>query len=157
MLAIDTPFQIGTRRVSLDFRGGIRQRVDVDPSDPVNSVRLRNVGFRVTAELPDGGTVTFEQSDVDTDAQSTLRVTQQFPPRFEERDVIPFTATIEEPDSEPLVLVSREPMVLHATLTQYPARGDLYQLEKPVDLVDPEHPDQVVAVLHGFPSKRGGL
>ncbi|MFG3224125.1 hypothetical protein ACGF07_04980 [Kitasatospora sp. NPDC048194] len=157
MLAIDTPMRIGNQLVRVDFRGGIKQRVDVNPDDPINSVRLRTVGFRVSAELPDGGTITFEQNDVDADAQSTLRLTQRFPPRYEERDVIPFAVTIDQPGQEPVTLMSKEPMVLIGQLTQYPARGDLYRLEKPVDLVSPENPDNVVAVLEKFPAKRGGL
>ena len=157
MLAINTPLRIRTSLVTVDFRGGIKQRVDVNPDDPYTSVRLRTIGFKVSAELPDGGSITFEQSDVDVDAQSRLTVTQQFPPKFQERDVIPFTATIDMPGQEPLVLEGKEPMVLNATLTQYPAKGDQYQLERPVDLVSPDNPDTVVGTLEKFPAKRGGL
>lgn len=48
-------------------------------------------------------------------------------------------------------------MILTAALTHYPAKGDRYQLAKPVDLVDPHHPDTVVARLTAFDSKRDGL
>ncbi|WBB57675.1 hypothetical protein O7599_18480 [Streptomyces sp. WMMC500] len=163
MLAADTPMLIGEELVSVDFRGGIRQRADVNPADPINSVRMRTVGFRVTADLPsaDGaespGTITLEQSDVDVEAESTLTRTQQFPPRYEQRDVIPFTAAIEREGSDPVVLEARKPMVLLGRLTQFPPRGDLYQLAEPVELVDPENPETVVAVLEKFPAKRGGL
>ncbi|KAF9923761.1 hypothetical protein FBU30_006196 [Linnemannia zychae] len=158
MLAINTPLRIRTSMMSVDFRGGIKQRVDVNPEDPINSVRLRTVGFRVTAETPDGGTITIEQNDVDVDAQSTLRLTQRFPPKYEERDVLSFTMTIAQPgEDEPLVLITKEPMILIASLTQYPARGDLYRLEKPVDLVLPDDPNETIATLEKFPAKRGGL
>lgn len=158
MLAINSSVRIGADVFSVDFRGGIRQRVDVNPDDPFGSVRLRTVGFRVSAELPDGGTITLEQSDVDVDAQSRLNQTQQFPPRYTERDVIPFTATIERPGLDPMVLEGAEPLVLTTgSLTQYPARGDLYQLEAPVSLVDPADPNTVTGTLQTLPAKRGGL
>lgn len=80
-LAINTPLRIKDALVSVDFRGGIKHRVDVNPDDPINSVRMRTVGHRVTAELPgedgtSGGTITIEQNDVDVDSPSTLRLTQ---------------------------------------------------------------------------------
>lgn len=37
------------------------------------------------------------------------------------------------------------------------AEGDLFQLESPVDLVDPEDENIVVARLLKFPVKMGGL
>jgi hypothetical protein len=48
-------------------------------------------------------------------------------------------------------------MISEADLTQFPPRGDLYKLTRPVDLIDPEDPDKVVARLTVFDSKRGGL
>ncbi|MEW1794012.1 hypothetical protein [Streptomyces niveus] len=161
-LAINTPLRINDSLVTVDFRGGIKHRVDVNPNDPVNSVRLRTVGHKVSAELPEtegksGGTVTIEQNDIDVDAESTLRVTQQFPPRFELREVTNFTMTIDHGEGEPLILTTRNPMVLVAQLTQFPPRGDLYQLEKPVELVDLEDETKVVAVIEKFPVKVGGL
>ncbi|MEU3859631.1 hypothetical protein AB0F03_20020 [Streptomyces sp. NPDC028722] len=163
-LAINTPLRIKDALVSVDFRGGIKHRIDVNPEDPINSVRMRTVGHRVTAELPgedgtDGGTITIEQNDVDVDAPSILRQTQTFPPRYEFREVSTFTMTIDRPGNggEPLVLTTKEPMVLIGQLTQYPPRGDLYTLEKPVELVDPEDPDKVLAVIQKFPVKVGGL
>ncbi|MEU6432408.1 hypothetical protein ABZ860_41425 [Microbispora sp. NPDC046973] len=157
MLALDSTLEFHGTTFSLDFRGGIKQRVEPNPDDPVNSVRLRTVGFRVSGEGDSDTSVVFEQCDIDTEAASTLRLTQRFPPRYEERDVLPFCATFTRPDSEPLTLTTKDPMILTATLTQYPARGDLYQLAKPVDLVEADSPDTVVARLTAFASKRGGL
>ncbi|MFJ6012271.1 hypothetical protein [Streptomyces sp. NPDC092952] len=163
-LAINTPLRIEDTLVSVDFRGGIKHRIDVNPDDPINSVRMRTVGHRMTAELPGddgegGGTITIEQNDIDIDSPSTLRLTQQFPPRYEFREVTTFTMTIDRPGDEdgPLILTTREPMVLIGQLTQFPPRGDLYQLEKPVELVDPEDPTKVRAVIEKFPVKVGGL
>lgn len=176
-LAINTPLQIRTALVSVDFRGGIKVRVDVNPDDPINSVRLRVVGHRVTAELPGGdsaeqggGTITIEQNDVDVDAKSLLKLTQKFPPRYEQTMVLSFTMTIDQPDGllrragirsrkayEPLVLTTKEPGMLVGQLTQFPPRGDLYQLQNPIDLVLPDDPDTTIASIQKFPVKVGGL
>ncbi|MEU0634087.1 hypothetical protein [Streptomyces sp. NPDC005989] len=163
-LAINTPLRIKDASVSVDFRGGIKHRIDVNPDDPTNSVRMRTIGHRVTAELPgedgkSGGTITIEQNDIDVDAHTTLRLTQQFPPKYEFREVTTFTMTIDQPGNGdgPLILTTKEPMVLIGKLTQFPPRGDLYQLEKSVELVDLEDPTKVLAVIEKFPVKVGGL
>ena len=175
-LAINTPLQIRTALVSVDFRGGIKVRVDVNPDDPVNSVRLRVIGHRVTAELPatsgrqGGGTITIEQNDVDVDAKSLLKLTQKFPPRYEQIMVLSFTMTIDQPEEllraagirssmayEPLVLTTKDPGMLVGQLTQFPPRGDLYQLQNPIDLVLPDDPDTTIATIQKFPVKVGGL
>ncbi|MGW5263163.1 hypothetical protein ACWEQG_19480 [Microbispora sp. NPDC004025] len=157
MLAINSTLKFHNTTYTLDFKGGIKQRVEPNPDDPINSVRMRTVGFRVAGEVDSDTSVVFEQCDIDVEAASTLRLTQKFPPRYEERDVLPFCATITQPDSEPVTLTTKDPMILTAKLTQYPTRGDSFQLAKPVDLVNPEDPDTVVARLTAFPSKRGGL
>lgn len=156
-LAINSEFEYGGKSYALDFRGGIRVRVDVNPSNPENSVRLRTVGFKVTAEMMGGGTITFEQDEVDVDPKSTLTQTQASPPKYDEYDEFHFTATIEEPGHAPVVLTVKEPMVQTATLTQYPPKGDLYVLQKPVEFIDPEQPDTVQARLTKFPARRAGL
>ncbi|MFJ7964541.1 hypothetical protein [Streptomyces sp. NPDC096324] len=158
-LAINTPVRYKGQLHSLDFRGGIKHRVDVNPNDPINSVRLRVVGHRVSADFPEGvgGSVTIEQNEIDVDAKSTLSLTQQFPPKYEHRDILSFTMIFDQPEGDPVVTVTKEPMVLIGQLTQYPPRGDLYQLEKPVELVDPEDETKVIAVIEKFPVKVGGL
>ncbi|WP_260174442.1 hypothetical protein [Streptomyces sp. PanSC19] len=160
-LAVNVPIQIEGTLLSVDFRGGIKHRVDVNPDNPMESVRLRTVGHRMSAELPDGdetgGTLTIEQNDVDVDSPSTLTLTRKFPPMYELREVTSFTLTVERGEGEPLVLVTKEPMVLLAQLTQFPPRGDLYRLEKPVELVLPDDPAKVMAVIEKFPVKVGGL
>ncbi|MER5617606.1 hypothetical protein [Streptomyces sp. NPDC002215] len=62
--------------------------------------------------------------------------------------------------SEPLVLTTKDPVVLIGQLTQFPPRGDLYQLQKPVEPVepvDPEDPAKALAVIEKFPVEVGGL
>ncbi|MEU0822924.1 hypothetical protein [Streptomyces mirabilis] len=164
MLAVNSPLKIRNSLVTVDFRGGIKHRVDVNPNDPMNSVRLRTVGFKMSAAMTDetgngGGGVTIEQNDVDADPKSLLKVTQTFPPKFEIITVLDFTMTIEQSGNgdEPLVLTTKDPAKLIGTLTQYPPKGDLYQLQSPVDLIDLENPGIVVATIQKLPVKIGGL
>ncbi|KAF9320974.1 hypothetical protein BG006_002690 [Podila minutissima] len=162
MLAINSQLKIKSS-LSVDFRGGMKQRIDVDPNDPFHSVRARIVGFKVSAELPDNGNgepsqVIIEQNNIDTDAKSTLRITQQFPPKFEHVIVLDsISLTIVEGTGNPMVLTNADPMTLVGTLTQFPPKGDLYQLQSPVNFVDPENPDRPAATLQTFPAKIGGL
>ncbi|MDH6134042.1 hypothetical protein P3T37_003441 [Kitasatospora sp. MAA4] len=79
--------------------------------------------------------------------------------------VLSFTMVIEQPQGlgqdrskrEPLILTTKDPAMLIGQLTQFPPKGDLYQLQNPVDLVDLENPDTVVATITKFPVKVGGL
>ena len=161
-LAINTPLQVGADVLTVDFRGGFKHRVDVNLDDPINSVRLRLVGLKFTAEISaeaGGGTVTIEQGDVDVDAKGRLTVVQQFPPKFDcFLDLGTCSLTVERPGSDPLVLLPKEAgATMVGKLTQCPPRGDLFQLKAPVEFVDPDKPDDVAAVLQEFPAKVGGL
>jgi hypothetical protein len=161
MIALNTPLTIRSSRITVDFRGGLKQHVDVDPNDPDNSRRLRVVGFRMIAELPEGGTVTIEQNDVDEEAKSRLRVTQMSPLTYEHSLVLPFKMTIDAPENgssqEQLILTTKDPMMLISTITQFPPKGDLYKIQNPVDLVVIDDPDKVViATIQQFPVKIGG-
>jgi hypothetical protein len=141
---------------SVDFRGAMKTRIEVNPADPSNSVATRVIGFNVSAESEVARMVVLEQSDRPA-PDGTLTLTQKFPPKFQHREYIPLKATFTDHDGTDTVLESKEPMVLLATITQFPPRDVLYQLEKPVDFVDPAHPDTVVATLQKFPVRRGGL
>ncbi|MER7929639.1 hypothetical protein ABTY96_41975 [Streptomyces sp. NPDC096057] len=156
ILAIGSVIEYGDTTITCDFRGGVKHRVDVDPNDPMNSVLLRTVGFKASAET-DKGSIAIEQNDADVAPQSKLTLTQQFPPKYTHHDVQSFIATLDLGTGEPVVLTTKEPMVCDAQLTQFPPRGDLYKLSAPVDMVDPSAPDTVVARLTTFTSKRGGL
>ncbi|MFJ1548093.1 hypothetical protein [Streptomyces sp. NPDC088246] len=158
-IAINTPMKVNGVPVSVDFSGGRKYRVDVNPGDE-SSVRMRIVGHKMHEGGPreQNPDFAFEQNDVDVDSPSILRLTQKFPPRYEFREVTSFTMTIDRPeDDEPIVLVTKEPMVLIGQLTQFPPRGDLFQLEKPVELINEDDPTKVVAVIEKFPVKIGGL
>ncbi|MER5820778.1 hypothetical protein ABT086_00240 [Streptomyces mirabilis] len=164
MLAVNTPLQIRTSLLSLDFRGGIKHRVEVNPDDPDNSVRMRVVGFKLTADLPQGdgaggrGAITIEQNDVDVDPKSLLRVVQQNPPKIESLMALyGFTMVIDQ-DGEPLVLTPRDDTgQLIATLPHYPPKADQYQLRRPIELVLPDDPETTIATIQKLPLKVGGL
>ncbi|KAH7034482.1 hypothetical protein BKA57DRAFT_185463 [Linnemannia elongata] len=158
MLAVNSvlTLQTQTKILTLDFRGGIKERVNVNPDDPINSVLLRVVRFRLTAESPDGNIV-LEQNDVDVAPKSKLKLVQRFPPRYEHTNVIDVSLRIERKDGKPLVLASKALLMMKGSLTQYPARGDLYQLEKAVEFVNRDDPSQVISTLDKLPAMRAGL
>lgn len=111
-----------------------------------------------------GGTVTIEQNDVEVDPNSLLRITQHFPPKYEQLMTLSFTMVIDQPEAsnarasaEPLILTTKDPAQLIGKLTQFPPNGDLYRLQNPIDLVDLENPDTTVATIEKFPVKVGGL
>ncbi|MGO1051209.1 hypothetical protein [Crossiella sp. CA198] len=172
LLALDAPTAIRTAQVNLDFRGGMRVRVLANPANPENSRRLKVIGHRVTAELPDigdyarqsGGTVTIEQNDVD--AKSTLTLTDRSTNAFSLRLSLSFTMTIDQPDDfrrmsgsgagriyEPLVLTTKEPQILVGTIYNFPPKGAYLRQLSPVDLVLPDDPDTVLAQIERFPVK----
>lgn len=156
MIARGSQLHYQGKTYTMDFEGALKQRIQADPDDAQrNVVRLQTVGFKVQADLEGGGTVVLAQNDIALHAESTLTLTQSSPPKYTERDVIPFTATLTLPGHEPVVLEGKEPMELTATLNQWPSRGDHYKLEKPVDLVQAGRPDNAVATLQTFPSQRG--
>ncbi|MFI8086652.1 hypothetical protein ACIF6L_38440 [Kitasatospora sp. NPDC086009] len=163
-LALSTSLQVGADLLTVDFRGGLKTRVDVNPDDPMNSVRLRLVGLRFTAEIPEdagGGTLTIEQNDADMEARGRLTVTQQFPPLYDcSLDLGTCALGIERPKSDRLVLVPKEKRAWALTskrLTQYPPRGDMFDLKDAVEFVDPAKPDDIAAALRKFSAKVGGL
>ncbi|KAI8869123.1 hypothetical protein GQ42DRAFT_156477 [Ramicandelaber brevisporus] len=168
MLAKQVPVRIRTELVSVDFSGSLKIRVEENPNDKVNSVLLKVDGFHMNATLPgkdgssSGGTIAIEQNDVDVDPKSTLKLTHNNPPKYENILELSFTMTIKQPDlmlrkRELLELVTKDPAKLIGSLTQFPPKGKLYQLQNPVDLVSPDDPDTVIATIEKFPVNVGGL
>ncbi|MFD8599310.1 hypothetical protein ACFV1L_30340 [Kitasatospora sp. NPDC059646] len=156
LLAVGCSVEYRGRTLSLDFRGNVKHRVEADPEDKQTSVRLRIVGFRMTAG-EDAETAVLEQSDTDDDAPSRLKLVRPFPPAYEHRQIVDFTATFAFDGEAPVILLAKQPLVLVGTLTRFPPHGDQYKLENPVDLVSPDAPDTVVARITTFPAKQNGL
>ena len=84
-------------------------------------------------------------------------ISWNLPPKYEHTNVLSVLLIIEQPDGESLVLGSKDDMKLIGSTTQYPPKGDLYQLANPVEFMDPENPGTAVAVLQKLPAKCGGL
>ncbi|MFE1027709.1 hypothetical protein ACFW5I_24590 [Streptomyces sp. NPDC058818] len=150
--ATDTAIELETGLVTLNLKGTLTQQVEPDPvEDPSISVRLRTTGFHVEGQSADGRyRITIEQKGIDTDPRSLLR---RLEGGYQEVDVIPVTTTIDEADKPSVVLESADPVRLLADLRSFPAQGDLYQLQVPVDLVVPGN-STPAAQLVGFPSLR---
>ncbi|WP_116047061.1 hypothetical protein [Amycolatopsis palatopharyngis] len=183
-LAVNTPLTVRAATVTVDFRGEIRVRVEAsDPLDPW-SLRLKVIGHKVSAndngEGNDPGSrqdqglgeITIEQGDFETTPDSLVKMLSQSPPKWEQTMFLDFTMTIERPPEElmrralgvslsrapePLVLSTKEPGKLIGQLDNFPPKGEIYQLQNPINLVIPDNPDEVVASIDKFPVKVGGL
>ncbi|MGW4896476.1 hypothetical protein ACWEQL_30120 [Kitasatospora sp. NPDC004240] len=156
LLAGNCTVEYQDRTLNVDFRGGLRQRVEVDPDDPLDSVRLRIAGFRMAAES-ERGTITLEQNDaVDVDADSLLKLTRRLPPTYEHRQVMPAFITVIG-EEVPVVLFATTPLVLVADLGHFPPRGDTYRLENPVNFVEIGRPLSVLARFTAFPARQTAL
>ncbi|WP_211234932.1 hypothetical protein [Glycomyces arizonensis] len=146
------------------LQGNVTFKIEENPDPLTPSVLATPAGFKLSGQVePDGGTITIEQNDVAIDAKSVLKLTQQFPPRYEQVVSLPLSVTIDHPEastaeqSEPLVLTTKEPGQLVGSLTQFPPRGDVYQLENPIDLALPDDPNTTIATIDKFPVKVGGI
>ncbi|UJW30453.1 hypothetical protein L3Q67_35440 [Saccharothrix sp. AJ9571] len=166
LIAENSGLRIGNTDVQTDFRGEVAFRAEASPDDnPATSVRLRMLGLRMSGELPGGasrqsGAIVIEQQDAEVAAQSSLKLTQPFPQRYEQTMVLSFTMKIVQPGAridQPLVLTTKEPAVLVGHISQFPPKGDLYQLQNPVDLVLPGDPGTTIATIQAFPVRVGGL
>lgn len=141
--------------ITLDFKGGITERVEENLSGGLGGLKLRVIGFEMSADSPVLGKVTISQADVDTTPLSLLEVIKTLPPTFRHTRYLDFTMTIEKPPGggPPLVLSNtKTAVVVNNNLPQYPPRGNVYQLQQPVDLAPVGAPNQVVAQLQQYPT-----
>jgi hypothetical protein len=152
--ASDVPLRVDVLGVlRLDFKGGIRVRVEENLRTGLGGVRLRVIGHEVSADSPVVGKVTISQADIDTTPLSLLEIIGNSPV-FRQTMFLDFTVTVEKPPAGdgPLVLSNTKTAALVSpTLTQFPPRGDVYQLQEPVDLAPVGAPTQVLAQLQQFP------
>jgi hypothetical protein len=154
--AVNVPFQVNVLGLlTLDFKGGIKYRVEANLSGGLGGVKLKVIGFEMSADSPVLGKVTMSQSDVDTTPLSLLEVTNNLPPTFRQTTFLDVTVTIEKPPGggPPLVLSNAKPLtLLNDRLTVFPPQGSVYQLQMPVDLAPVGAPGQVVAQLLQLPT-----
>jgi hypothetical protein len=153
--AVNVPLQVNVLGlVTLDFKGGIKVRVEANLAGGLGGVRLKVIGHEVSADSPVLGKVTISQADIDTTPLSLLEVIKTLPPTFKQTMFLDFTVTIEKPPGggPPLVLSNtRTAALINNNLTVFPPQGAVYQLQQPVDLAPVGAPDQVVAQLQQFP------
>ena len=153
--AVNVPLQVNVLGiVTLDFKGGIRVRVEANLASGLGGVRLKVIGHEVSADSPVLGKVTISQADLDTTPLSLLEVTSTLPPTFRQTMFLDFTVTVEQPPGggPPLVLSNtKTATLLNDKLTVFPPQGSVYQLQQPVDLAPVGAPSQVVAQLLQFP------
>lgn len=154
--AVNVPFQVHVLGlVKLDFKGGIKYRVEANLGAGLGGVKLRIIGFEVSADSPVLGKVTMSQADVDTTPLSLLELIKNLPPTYRQTTFLDVRVTIEKPPGggPPLVLANTKTLTLvHDNLTVFPPQGHVYQLQAPVDLAPVGAPSQVVAQLLQFPS-----
>lgn len=140
--------------VTLDFKGGIRVRVEANLAGGMGGVRLKVIGHEVSADSPVLGKVTISQADIDTTPLSLLEVISNMPPTFRQTMYLDFSVTVEKPPGggPPLVLSNTKTATLiNNNLRQFPPMGDVYQLQQPIDLAPVGAPNQVIATLQQFP------
>jgi len=154
--AVNIPLKIDVLGIiTLDFKGGILERVEANLGAGLGGMKLKVLGFEVSADSPVLGKVTLRKADIDVTPLSLLELTRNLPPTFRQTKFLDFTVTIEKPPGggPPLVLSNtKTARLLNDNLTVYPPQGSVYQLQEPVDLAPVGAPNQVVAQLLQFPS-----
>jgi hypothetical protein len=154
MYAVNVPFRVDVLGViTLDFKGGIRVRVENNLTTGLGGVGLRTIGWEVSADSPVLGKVTLSQADVDNDPLGALEVVSNLPPTFRNTFTTSFTCTVEKPPGggPPLVLTGTKPWsITNPELNVFPPQGAVYQIQQPIDLV-PVGTNTVVAQILQMP------
>lgn len=153
--AVNVPLQVNVLGlVTLDFKGGIKVRIEANLAGGLGGVKLKVIGHEVSADSPVLGKVTISQADIDVTPLSLLELVRNLPPTFKQTMFLDFKVTVEKPPGggPPLVLSNtRTAQLVNDKLTVFPPQGAVYQLQQPVDLAPVGNPTQVVATLQQFP------
>ncbi|MDI1475996.1 hypothetical protein [Polyangium sp. y55x31] len=139
--------------VTLDFKGGIKVRVEKKIDTGLGGVLFKIIGHEVSADSPVLGRVTLSQADIDTTPLSPLELISNLPPKFRNTLFHDFTFTIEKPPGggPPLVLSNTKTAALiNDNLTVFPPQGSVYHLREPVDLAPVGAPNHVVATIQAM-------
>ncbi|MET7784248.1 hypothetical protein ABZT28_52900 [Streptomyces sp. NPDC005388] len=101
MVTLYEDSKFGGRSTTLSATGDVGDDFDNITSSLTVSSPEKEAIVKVGGVHKDGkgGTITIEQNDVDVDSKSLLRLTQRFPPRYEQIMVLSFTMVIEQPDT----------------------------------------------------------
>ncbi len=152
--ASETPLRVNVLGlVTLDFKGGWKVRVEENISSGLGGVRLRVIGNEWSAYSDVLGQVTISQADVDTTPLSLLELINNSPPVFRNTMFLDWTVSVEKPPGggPPAVWANTKPAtLLNNNLNSFPPRGEVFQLQQPVDLAPVGDPNQVVAQLQQF-------
>ncbi|MEW2306944.1 hypothetical protein AB0958_44695 [Streptomyces sp. NPDC006655] len=153
--AVNVPLKIdATGMVELDFKGGIRVRIEANLNSGLGGVKMRIIGEEYSADHPTLGRVTLSQADIDTTPLSLLEVLSNMPPTFRSTLFHDFTLTIEKfpGTGESMVLSNTKTMTtLNSNLTVFPPQGAVYQLQQPVDFAPVGDPANAVVQLMALP------
>ncbi|HEX4419636.1 MAG TPA: hypothetical protein VH165_17100 [Kofleriaceae bacterium] len=153
--AVNVPLQVNVLGVlTLDFKGGIRYRVESNLAAGLGGVKLKIIGMEFSADSPILGKVTMSQADIDVTPLSLLEVISNMPPTFRNTLFWDFTLTVEKPPGggPPMTLSNtKTATMLNNSLTSFPPQGSVYQLQAPVDLAPTGAPNQVIAQLLQMP------
>ncbi len=153
--AVNVPLKVdvlGT--ITLDFKGGIKVRVEENLGAGLGGVKLKVIGHEVSADSPVLGKVTISQADVDVTPLSLLELVGNLPPTFKQTMFLDFIVTIGKPPGggPPLKLSNtRTAALVTDHLRVFPPQGSVYQVKQPVELAPVGDPNQVVAQLLQFP------
>lgn len=165
--------QLGDKNFVIPLTGSVIMEGD-PPLTPgqTTSIDIRNLKAhsispedgsprRATPAQQDLGKVRVEQN---TSPASSLTMTQQFPPRFEQIVFLDLNISIENPPEglrervaprgarqEPLVLTTKNPIELNGQLKNFPPRGAKYELREPVELVPENDQSTTIARALGLP------
>jgi hypothetical protein len=154
--AVNVPLQVNVLGlITVDFKGGIKVRVESNLQSGLGGVKLKIIGHEVSADSPILGKVTLSQKDTDTTPLGTLEVLSNMPPKFRWTQPVDFQLTIEKPPGggPPLVLENTKTAIfLCDNMTVFPPQGHVSHLQEPVPLAPIGAPTQVVAQLLQMPT-----
>ncbi|POX42303.1 hypothetical protein C3486_06120 [Streptomyces sp. Ru73] len=152
--AADVPLQVNVLgAVTLDFKGGWWVRA-VRQLAAGRGVGLQLMAFDLRAASPVLGEVTLTMPTDGKVPEGTVEVVAGTPSRYRHTLPLPVVVTIEKPPGggPPLELAGTVPgKLLCDGMADFPPRGNVYQLQKPVDLAPPAAPLEVVAKLMQLP------
>jgi hypothetical protein len=170
VVATDVPIQVGGRTVTATFTGTLKAKAEPNAADTTGkSMALRVVSFDMQADTAELGRVQLTKTSAETTPTGLVELAKLYPMVVRNTVVLDFTLTADRLPSSaspvgnkiqqalpagPLTLTTKKPAVLTSgNLAQFPPKGELYQLQEPVELALPASPSAVTATIQKFPAK----